>query len=301
MTNLASIAAFSDGRLRRMPEVTASPESLAVKLEREITAGRIELPVLPTLVHEVQALIERDAALSFIVAAVEKEPAIAAGLVKYANAAVYTGLREVTEIGQAMLRLGLKSVREVVVSLSAANAFHTKEPTHRAFYQTVWEHALTTAVAARRLAAFAAVPKETAFLAGLLHDIGRIVVFGGIHALRQRDPEGITVPEHTVAEFTDALHCRMGEVLCQTWNVPASLTHAVAHHHDAEIEAKDALTAIVQIADLMASKIGVGLHPDTGIKLLDRPSFSALQLDDVKVAAILIDLEDQREMIRQAF
>ena len=278
------------------PAATQAPVSLAARLEREIREGRVELPVLPRAAVEVQELIARDADLSSIVRAIEREPTVAAALVKYANAAIYAGLRDVTDLQQAVARLGLNQVRETVVSLSAKAAFKADNPAQAKYYATIWKHSLTTAVAARRLAEFVSAPKETAFLAGLLHDIGRICVLRGITTLRKRDPKGFVLPDNTIAEFTDALHCPMGEVLCQAWNIPAELSDAIKRHHDQNLtEPKDMLAAVVQVADLMAVKIGASLHPEPNLKLVERPAFAALQLDDVKIAMLLVELEDECE------
>jgi putative nucleotidyltransferase with HDIG domain len=278
------------------PPPTQAPVSLAARLEREIREGRVELPVLPRAAVEVQELIAKDAGLPAIVRSIEREPIVAAALVKYANAAVYAGLRDVTDLQQAIARLGLNSVRETVVSLSARAAFKADNPAQAKYYATIWKHSLTTAVAARRLAEFVSVPKETAFLAGLLHDIGRITVLRGITTLRKRDPKGFVLPDATIGEFTDALHCPMGEVLCQAWNIPAELSDAIKRHHDQNLtEPKDTLAAVVQVADLMAVKIGASLHPEPNVKLVERPAFTALQLDDVKIAMLLVELEDECE------
>jgi len=276
------------------PAATQAPGSLAARLEREIREGRVELPVLPRAAVEVQELIARDADLPSIVRAIEREPTVAAALVKYANAAVYAGLRDVTDLQQAVARLGLNQVRETVVSLSAKAAFKADNPAQGKYYGTIWKHSLTTAVAARRLAELVSVPKETAFLAGLLHDIGRICVLRGITTLRQRDPKGFVLPDNTISEFTDALHCPIGEVLCEAWNIPAELSDAIKRHHDDNLtEPNDMLAAVVQVADLMAVKIGASLHPEPNLKLVERPAFAALQLDDVKIAMLLVELEDE--------
>jgi len=276
------------------PAATHAPVSLAARLEREIREGRVELPVLPRAAVEVQELIARDADLPSIVRAIEREPTVAAALVKYANAAVYAGLRDVTDLQQAVARLGLDQVRETVVSLSASAAFKADNPAQAKYYSTIWRHSLTTAVAARRLAEFVSVPKETAFLAGLLHDIGRICVLRGITTLRRRDPKGFVLPDNTISEFTDALHCPIGEVLCEAWNIPAELSDAIKRHHDDNLtEPNDMLAAVVQVADLMAVKIGASLHPEPNLKLVERPAFAALQLDDVKIAMLLVELEDE--------
>jgi putative nucleotidyltransferase with HDIG domain len=273
-----------------------APVSLAARLEREIREGRVELPVLPRAAVEVQEAIARNAGLPAIVRAIEHEPIVAAALVKYANAAVYAGLRDVTDLQQAIARLGLNSVRETVVSLSARAAFKADNPAQAKYYATIWKHSLTTAVAARRLAEFVSVPKETAFLAGLLHDIGRICVLRGITTLRKRDPKGFVLPDSTIGEFTDALHCPIGEVLCTAWNIPAELSDAIKRHHEPNLsDPKDTLAAVVQVADLMATKIGASLHPEPNLKLVERPAFTALQLDDVKIAMLLVELEDECE------
>jgi putative nucleotidyltransferase with HDIG domain len=271
------------------------PVSLAARLEREIREGRVELPVLPQAAIEVQELIAKNSGLPQIVRAIEREPTVAAALVKYANAAVYAGLREVTDLQQAVARLGLDQVRQTVVSLSAKAAFKADNPAQARYYATIWKHSLTTAVAARRLAEFVSVPKETAFLAGLLHDIGRVCVLRGITTLRKRDPKGFVLPDNTIGEFTDALHCPIAEVLCKAWNIPAELSEAIKRHHDTNLTEKDTLAAIVQVADLMAAKIGASLHPEPNLKLVERPAFAALQLDDVKVAMLLVELEDECE------
>lgn len=275
---------------------------LAARLEQEIREGRVELPVLPQVALEVQQLVDQDADLSVLVRSIEREPTVAAALIKYANAAVYAGLRDVTDLQQALLRLGLPSVRQAVLSLSARTAFKADDVRQQKLYETIWLHSLTTAIAARRLAEFVSVAPETAFLAGLLHDIGRIVVLRGIASLRRRDPNGFRVPEHTIGEFTDALHCKIGDVFCRAWNIPAELRDAITRHHEPMLtEPKDALPALIQIADLMAAKVGASLKPDPDIKLLDRPAFALLGLDDVRVAMLLVDLEAESETLSAIF
>jgi putative nucleotidyltransferase with HDIG domain len=278
------------------------PVPLAMRLEQEIRAGRVELPVLPQLAHEVQQLVDHDSDLPTLVRVIEREPATAAALIKYANSAMYSGLRDVTELQSAILRLGLAAVKQAVLSLSTKAAFASPDPREQKTYETIWLHSLTTAVAARRLAAFVAVAPETAFLAGLLHDIGRVVVLRGISSLRKRDPNGFRVAEHTVSEFADALHCSIGDVLCREWNIPADLRDAITRHHEVNLtEQKDMLAALIQVADLMAAKVGASLNPNPEIRLVDRPAFVLLGLDDVRVAALLVDLEDERESLEAIF
>ena len=135
-----------------------------------------------------------------------------------------------------------------------------------------------------------------------LHDIGRVVVLRGITSLRKRDPMGFRVAEHTISEFGDALHCSIGDVLCREWNIPADLRDAITRHHETNLtEQKDMLAALIQVADLMAAKVGASLDPNPDIRLVDRPAFVLLGLDDVRVASLLVDLEDERLSLEAIF
>lgn len=271
---------------------------LAIRLEREIRAGRVELPVLPKVAFEVQDLIDREANTTAIVRTLEREPTVAASLIRYSHAAVFAGLPDVKDLQQAVMRLGRAAVRNTVVSLSAKSAFGGQAGPFKETYQALWVHSITTATAARRLAGHGGVSSEVAFLGGLIHDIGKVVVLRGIETLRKQDPKGFAIEDHNVADFMDALHCGVGDILCEAWRIPTELRDAVRRHHQEDLTVPaDSLTAVVQMANLMATKIGASLRPDESLRLVDRPGAVLLRLDDVKIASILVDLEDEREQI----
>jgi putative nucleotidyltransferase with HDIG domain len=277
-------------------------EPLAVRIERDIREGRVALPVLPRIALQVQQLIEEGASTSAIVEAIEREPSIAAALVRYANSVAYAGLRDVTDLHQAVLRMGHRPVQQTVLALSARSVFDAGDKQYVGLYRVIWTHSVATALAARRLASRASVPPETAFLAGLLHDIGKVVILQCASELRRREVPGFAMDEPTLREFLDALHCRAGDILCEAWNIPADLRDVVLRHHDASLTGpKDLLTAVVQAANLMATKIGISLHPDPQLSLLDKPASLLLRLDDVRLANLLVDLEDDTAKIEGLF
>lgn len=270
-----------------------STEPLAVKVEREIREGRLTLPVMPQVAMQVRALIESDAGIPAIVAVIERDPSMAAALIKYANSAAYAGLRDIKELSQAVMRLGLMPVQQTVLALSARSVFTSNDKEHIELYKRIWFHSITTAMAARRLASRVRVPAETAFLAGLVHDIGKVVVLQCVAKLRGRAPGGFVIDESTLLEFVDALHCTVGDMLFQAWNIPADLREVLRRHHDTTLNGSgDMLVAIVQMADMMAAKVGASLHPDPDLPLIETPAGALLRLDDVKLASLLVELED---------
>src|SRR5688572_7096799 len=112
--HLVASAATEEGE-----DAVAAPEPLWARVDHEIREGNFTLPVLPRVALRVQTLIEEEAATSTVVEAIERDPAIAAALMRYSNSVVYAGYNEVTDLGQAVLRLGYKPVQQVVLALSA--------------------------------------------------------------------------------------------------------------------------------------------------------------------------------------
>ena len=97
--------------------------SLASRIEAEIRAGRVELPVLPEAAARIREITARDGGAREIVAVIEREQSLAAAILRYANSVAYAGLREITDLQQAVTRLGLGTVEQTVLALSAKGAF----------------------------------------------------------------------------------------------------------------------------------------------------------------------------------
>ena len=94
-------------------------------------------------------------------------------------------------------------------------------------------------------------------------------------------------------EFFDALHCRAGDVLCAAWNLPSEIRDVVRRHHDEGLSGpNEQLVAIVQLANMVTAKLGASLKPDPEASLLDTAGARLLRLDDLKLATLLVDVED---------
>jgi putative nucleotidyltransferase with HDIG domain len=273
--------------------------SLAKVIEAEIQAGRVELPVLPEAAMRVREILAQDGSVPEIVAVIEREPGFAAAVLRYANSVAFTGLRAVVDLQQAITRLGMATVEHSILSIAARNAFASSDPKDERLFRVLWDHAITTALAARRLAA-RVVPPELAFLAGLLHDIGKVVILRCVAGLRNEDAR-FNLSEAALHEFFDSLHCNVGDAFFNSWNIPEPIRDAVRRHHDIRpLVQEDALVAVVACANRIAAKLGASLQPDPEASVLDLPAASFLRLDDVGVAALLVDVEDDVQRLRAA-
>lgn len=277
--------------------------TLASLIESEIRKGAVELPVLPAAAAQVRQIVAGGGGPRDIAAVLGHDPVLAASILRHANSAAYAGLREVADLQQAVTRLGTSSVDRTVLALSARNAFAPYDHLDKDLYEMLWTHSMTAAAAARRLTPRSGgFSPETVFLAALLHDMGKIVVLRCAAALRRRDPVRFRFERATLLEFFDALHCTTGDSLCESWHLPPEVKDVMRRHHDVGLSGpQDALVAIVQLANKVAAKLGASLRPDQEISLLDTPGAQLLRLDDVKLASVLVEIEDEVSALREMF
>ncbi len=253
--------------------------------------------MLPAVAMDVQWIIDRDGATGELIRAIEREPTVAAGLIRFANSAVYVGLAEIHDLEGAIARLGRSRVRRMVISLLAKSAFADGR-TYQEIYKTLWEHSVLTATAARHLAPLLRVPEETAFVAGLLHDIGKVVVLRALTTLQHADPIAFSTSDELARALLDELHCQVGADLCLAWNIPLVLAAAIGHHHDALLAQEgNELVATVQLADLMAAKIGVSFRPDLQSNLGEHPLAGLFGLDEATLTDRLQQAEQEYRSI----
>ncbi len=285
------------------PGMPSLPDvSLGQLVEAEIQKGDIELPVLPEVAVRVRELVAHEGDIADIVTVIEQEPAFAAAVLRYANSVAYAGLREIVDLRQAVTRLGLQAVEQTILSIAARNAFRSDQPEDERLFRSLWDHSIVTALAARRLASrVSGVGPELAFLGGLLHDFGKVLILHCAASLRKRlgHPSGLS--ETALLEFFDSLHCKVGDNLFNKWNLPVEIRDVARRHHDEKfVDPQDRLIATVAFADGVAAKLGASLRPDPSLSLLDRPAASLVRIDDVRLASLLVDLEDDILRVREA-
>ena len=112
-------------------------------------------------------------------ALIENEPAMAASVLRMANSASFGGLRRLEDPGEAIGRLGLRQVSSLVTAVSHRGHFESGDPERKQSLRVLWDHAVATALASKSLAAREGADLAESFLAGLLHDIGKLLVLKG--------------------------------------------------------------------------------------------------------------------------
>ena len=199
---------------------------------------RIEdLPTLPTILFEVNTLLEDiNTSAKVLSDTIGKDQAMVVKILKLVNSAFYGFRSRVSDISNAVVLLGFNTVRNAIISVSIIKAFSGKNDLKGFDINEFWKHSIAVAVTSKRLAEKCRVEApDNCFVAGLLHDIGKLVLsqyfqdlFTRVWATAQK--ENLTFYEAEKQEIS-VKHPMIGSFLAKRWQFPDYLVDAVKCHH----------------------------------------------------------------------
>lgn len=195
------------------------------------------LPVMPELATRLMRTLDReDTSLAEIAALIERDPSLAAKVLRVANSAAIAASREVANIRDAANLIGMRKLREMSLAACVANLFPNKGKFDR---ERFWRHGLATAGHAKVLAELCKINPDTAYIAGLLMRIGRVLmllvepeIVGRCDALNDA-PDSLIGHE---VEWLGCSHLEVSAALAKRWNFPKEIV-------DALVAARDPLAA----------------------------------------------------------
>ncbi len=270
------------------------------RLQRLVREVR-DLPALPESTLKVMHLTDDPRTNAADIArALSMDQAMTVRLLKLANSAFYGGMRRVATVTEAVVLLGQRTVRNMAIALSCQELLDRALPGYGMDTGELWRHSFCCAYAAQALARKAGYRvAEEAFVGGLLHDIGKVILnlymqaeFAKVSKLASLASLPFMEAERLVLGFD---HAEAGARVLEKWNLPAPLVASVRYHHSPQDEPEpSALTAIVHLADVQCLMMGVGLGGD-GLNYPLHPSaLSLLRLTEA-------DFEETAWLVSEAF
>jgi putative nucleotidyltransferase with HDIG domain len=205
---------------------------LEARLRHRVLQGELELPVLPHTAGRLLALCQdEDCDPADLVQVADSDQALAGHLLSVANSAAYAPATPILSVQQAVMRLGLRSVLEIGVSVTMrAQVFSTRA--HAAWIEEVWLHSALVSGFAKEVARLVGVEREVAALGGLLHDVGKAALLQVALRLEQAGGREYSDPE--LAEACAGLHAEVGARLLESWEMPEEVVETVRYHHQSE-------------------------------------------------------------------
>ncbi len=266
-----------------------------MKLDADTVVARVrELPALPAVVTELLVCFEQeDVRTDAIAERIARDQAIAARTLRVANSSFYGMPREVRSIREAIGVLGLRSARSLVTAVALRNRFANVEAAGLDLDE-FWRHTIATALAARALARVLRIGQDEAFTAGLLHDIGRLVLATGYAEYAEAtgracdDDCPLVEAERAVLGIDHAI---VGEALARHWRFSAAIQSAVGGHHAPPTESHGSLAGIVHLADVIAHALDLAGDEAELVPPLCAPTWRRYELDAVQFESVFAEVE----------
>lgn len=270
-------------------------------LDREVLLSHLErLPSLPQVVSELlTSFASEEVDVGTIAEQIAHDQALAARVLRVANSSFYGLQCKVGTINEAVVVLGFRAVRSMVLAVGVNGVF---KPEHCPGFDSsgYLRHCVGVGMVARQLAPGCGHSPEQAFVGGVLHDIGQLLLadifpveFGAALAYRQQHDCHPTVAERDVLGID---HAEVGGLLAQAWRFPAALHEAIAEHHAPASALAGSLANLIHVADAIAHGLGLMHRPDELVMPVDRTAWNRLGLDGRQIAkalpAVMTDFEE---------
>lgn len=272
---------------------------------QDIVAGTGELPALPSTTARLLRLLDDDTVgVGAVLGVIGHDPALTANLLKLCNSAYYGLRRQVGTVQEALVMLGNRAVVSLAFATSLGDVLRGPLAGYRLERDALWRHSLAVAVGAAHLveAGGARSLRERAFTAGLVHDIGKLILNAPLKAKLQQLPQTggddiLVRGERGILGFD---HAEAGAALAAAWNFPTALADVIGAHHDRtravngttadggpEDPEQAGLLRAVVAANLTASRGGFGAGTPGGDDARWLAELAALGIDSDEAAAVL--------------
>lgn len=257
---------------------------LARQLLNRFKSGDYQPPKLPSVAMKLMEVSRNpNATVQELVKLLEQDQLMAGKILKLSNSAAYRGSAEVASLRDAVVRLGMSTLRDVVMH-AAMDMRVFRANGYSDTMDALRRHSLATAHVARILAR----GHELAFLAGLMHDVG---IAGALLAIGDV-PRGTELPGiDLVWPAVESIHERAGVQMCRLWQLPAGVIDAVANHHVRKGKL-GRLAAIVTMADNIASQCGYRICPDDPNHLLQSQNVDYTVASGIATARKELHMDD---------
>jgi len=269
--------------------------SLLEMIEQAITTDQVSLPARCQTAQKLQeVLAEQNYDVKEILELIESDQALTAEVLRVSNSPFYGGLSEVTTVRQAVVRIGGPEVVRLAMAATEKKSYQVQSSELAGYMPDLWEHSLGVAMAAKWLAkklGYLELENE-AFIAGLLHDVGKLLLIRVCDDLMSNGRVTRNIPGTLILEILEAGHCKHGASLLEHWSLPEDYRLVVEHHHDEQVDDGMPLLLLVRLADLACRRLGVGMHCDESLNMSATEESHLLGAGDILLAELTIMLED---------
>lgn len=266
-------------------------EVLRGRVADRLGTGNIVLPLLPQVASQVLALTSQPTVDALQLSnLIHRDPALAGQVLRIANSPAYMPSMPIVSLQQAVARLGMQTVTEIVLAASLQSGTF-KVPGYEGALKRLWRHGLASGLFAKEIARLLRSNVESAFLCGLLHAVGKPALLQVVaDAQRDRHRERGTrgaVPDQALRELLSEFHTGVGLRIATSWALPQPVVNAIAFYASFErAQANRREAAVACLADLFAADFDEP-QPTFEAEVRGQPVIGELNLYPEDVAQLL--------------
>jgi putative nucleotidyltransferase with HDIG domain len=261
-----------------------------MKTKEKIISGISSFPTIPVMVNKLLAVLsDPEAAAQEVSRIIQVDPALTANVLKAANSSFLGFNRPVTSLSEATFRLGTKWIYQIAVSSLIYSNLKKPAPGYDLSREALWRHSTSVAVMSEALSTLLGIRDAgTIYTAGLLHDIGKIVMseFVGenFDQIQKIVSDRKATFEEAEQEVLGVDHSEIGAIIADHWHFPSRIIDCIRWHHNPDIAPEiDPAIDIVHIADSVCMMEGFGLGRDDMQYRLNENSINRLNISETTI------------------
>ncbi len=271
--------------------------SVHLKIIKEL--GNIdELPTLPSILLRLNSVLaDPKSSAQDVAKLIAEDPVLTTRILKLVNSAYFGFSRQITTLTHAIVILGFREIKTMVLASKIFDFFKTSYKKVKKYFDInlLWTHSLGCAIISKNIAGRINYDEpESMFVAGLIHDIGKVVE---MHCLTEYIPRIFALIEEKNISMWEAeyslwqlTHAQIGKVMADMWDFPPMLEEVIAcHHNPSQADVYGTETAIVHLANCLCRTLNVGSGGDNLIPHVDPSTWEKIGLTQAEHEQILTE------------
>ena len=259
------------------------------------------------VISEVESILSDPSSnLLHVADIIDKDPDLTARLLRLGNSSFYGFTTRLETVSEAIGLIGVQQVIDILNTSNVIEIFDGVSP-EAVSMESFWKHSLACGTAARIIAISRRIPKsDKFFVAGLLHDIGRLVLFSRapqkMHEVFQYYRSRLCLLRDAETHILGYDHSQVGEALLKSWNYPPNLVQAVAcHNHPMSAGAFQIEASVVHVANYLISVMELGCSGEHYVEPLQTKAWERLGLSTDLLQSFMDAIDEQFAAVEQTF
>lgn len=270
---------------------------LLMEFYSELRSNQVKLPSVPDVAWKVRRAVDRDdSSAEQVAAVVSADPAMAAKLVRSCNSPLYRGFSDVRNVREAVVRLGMRTTRQLVSVFALREVFKTRQASLQKEMEKLWTHSREVAALCWVLADQATrIDPEEALLAGLLHDIGVVPVL-----VQAEHHSALFSNETNLGHAIRELRADVGTAVLENWAFPAAFLESVRHAEDWHYECLETEPQLVDVVIVAQLHSMIGSSQNDSLPAFDEvPAYRRLGELELNASRSLQLLTEARARVQE--